>query len=102
MVIGVKRSVILCIVASSLLVGVGCSPPVSSSERDDKQAGISGDCSELEPENSYSAGSGHYAGFEWAEKNESGSCGGNSSSFIEGCEEYQEQLAVYEACLSER
>ena len=41
--------------------------------------------------NPYSRGTGHYAGFEWAERT-GGSCGGNSSSFIEGCEEYYRQI----------
>jgi len=38
--------------------------------------------------------SGHDAGYEWAEKNEitePADCGGNSSSFIEGCEAYAEE-----------
>lgn len=54
-------------------------------------------------QNPYEIGTGHYAGYEWAKKNfddwvseyaETGkvrSCGGNSESFIEGCEEYLEQ-----------
>ncbi len=41
-----------------------------------------------EQENPYSQGTGHSAGYEWAEKNDVSSCGGNSQSFIEGCEEY--------------
>lgn len=41
--------------------------------------------------NPYSDGSGHYAGFEWAERKGVSSCGGNSQSFIEGCEEYLRQ-----------
>ena len=57
------------------------------------------DCSSLEPENPYDEGSGHYAGFEWGENGNS--CGGNSSSFIEGCEEYEIQEEAYNACLSE-
>lgn len=51
----------------------------------------------LEPENPYSTGSGHYAGFEWGENGNS--CGGNSNSFIEGCEEYLSQLEDYEKCI---
>jgi hypothetical protein len=50
------------------------------------------------PENPYDEGSGHYAGFEWAENNGAGFCDGNSQSFTEGCEEYQRQEAKYEAC----
>lgn len=97
-----KKRLILCILGLSLLIGVGCSSSSSFSDRDDKEADTSRDCSGLEPENPYSAGSGHYAGFEWAEQNNPGSCGGNSTSFIEGCEDYQEQLAAYEACLNKR
>ncbi len=44
-----------------------------------------------EPENPYNEGSGHSAGYEWAEKNGVSSCGGSSNSFIEGCEEYLSQ-----------
>ena len=39
--------------------------------------------------------SGHEAGYEWAEENgisDPGDCGGNSSSFVEGCEAYAEEL----------
>lgn len=38
--------------------------------------------------------SGHLAGYEWAEANgidDPDDCGGNSQSFIEGCEEYAEE-----------
>lgn len=48
-----------------------------------------------EPENPYSPGSGHYAGFEWGERT-GRTCGGNSASFIEGCEEYQRQQEEYD------
>lgn len=44
-----------------------------------------------EPENPYDEGSGHSAGYEWAQENNVSSCGGNSDSFIEGCEEYLSQ-----------
>lgn len=50
------------------------------------------------PENPYSDGSGHYAGFQWGENGNS--CGGNSNSFIEGCEEYEIQEENYSACLN--
>ncbi len=49
-----------------------------------------------EPENPYDEGSGHSAGYEWAEENGVDSCGGNSNSFIEGCEEYLSQQEEYE------
>ncbi|MBT4937132.1 hypothetical protein HON22_04395 [Candidatus Peregrinibacteria bacterium] len=38
-------------------------------------------------DNPYSQGTGHYAGYEWAER-KGGACNGNSDSFNEGCEEY--------------
>lgn len=44
---------------------------------------------------STSGGSGHQAGREWAEQKgiqDPDDCGGNSRSFIEGCEEYAEEL----------
>lgn len=39
--------------------------------------------------------SGHDAGYEWAEENDvvdPDDCGGNSNSFIEGCEAYAEEI----------
>ncbi|WP_374035766.1 hypothetical protein ACES2I_08775 [Bdellovibrio bacteriovorus] len=44
-----------------------------------------------EPENPFEDGSGHSAGYEWAERNQVSSCGGNSQSFIDGCEEWLRQ-----------
>lgn len=49
----------------------------------------------IEPENPYNTGSGHSAGYEWAQENNVSSCGGNSNSFIEGCEEYLSQQEEY-------
>jgi len=60
------------------------------------------DCSALMPENPYDDGSGHYAGFEWAESRDPASCGGNSTSFIEGCQTFLDQSAAYEACTDAR
>jgi hypothetical protein len=43
--------------------------------------------------------SGHQAGYDWAEQNDitdSGDCGGNSQSFIEGCEAYAEEYGSYD------
>ncbi len=60
------------------------------------------DCSALMPENPYDDGSGHYAGFEWAESRDPASCGGNSASFIEGCQTFLDQSAAYEACTDAR
>lgn len=49
-----------------------------------------------EPSNPYYEGSGHSAGYEWAEENDVDDCGGNSQSFIEGCEEYVSQKEEYQ------
>lgn len=54
------------------------------------------DYGQEEPENPYDEGSGHSAGYEWAQENDVSSCGGNSSSFIEGCEEYLAEQEEYE------
>jgi hypothetical protein len=51
----------------------------------------------VEPENPYDEGTGHYAGYKWAEEN-SGDCNGNSTSFSAGCEEYDSQRDKYETC----
>lgn len=50
----------------------------------------------IEPENPYDEWSGHYAGYEWGEQGKS--CWGNSSSFIEGCEVYQELEEAFTQC----
>ncbi len=55
------------------------------------------DCTSLAPQNPYSDDSGHSAGFEWGASGKS--CGGNSESFITGCEEYQNQENAYQFCL---
>ena len=70
----------------------------SSNSYSDYNSSYGSDCSNLEPENPYSSGTGHYAGFEWAEDRGVSSCGGNSASFIEGCEEYLSQEEVFENC----
>ncbi len=57
------------------------------------------DCSTLLSGNPYYEGSGHYAGFEWAENNSGSYCNGNSDSFNEGCEEHTRQEENYSACL---
>lgn len=51
-----------------------------------------------EPENPFAYGSGHYAGWEWGEQGNY--CDGNSNSFIEGCEEYDQAQMEYEECLN--
>ena len=80
------------------LICTACSGPGSSlGERGSVSAKA---CTE--PENPYGEGSGHYAGFEWAEREHVSSCGGNSQSFIEGCQESLRQSTAYEACAEER
>jgi hypothetical protein len=78
---------ILGLTLSALLVVVGCTS--SSSPEKTNEEETARHCSE--PRNPYNEGTGHYAGYEWAETNDPGSCGGRSQSFIEGCEEYQQQ-----------
>ncbi len=78
---------------AGLMLAVGCRPSAPS---DSSGAASAPNCTE--PENPYDEGSGHYAGYEWAESSGSGSCGGNSQSFIEGCEEYESQEAEYQEC----
>ena len=97
------------IVVALCLLESGCSSSVTSfrgyekvDSTDKENSEASRDCDNLRPENPYSPGSGHYAGFEWAERNDPGACGGNSTSFIEGCEAYQEHVAAYENCLNKR
>jgi hypothetical protein len=57
------------------------------------------ECSE--PQNRYIEGTGHYAGFHWAQEKGVASCAGNSDSFIEGCEVYLKQVQEYEKCTCE-
>lgn len=93
----IMRRFILPLTVAGLMLIVGCksSAPSDTSDGNGKVASAS-DCTE--PENPYDEGSGHYAGFEWAENNDPGVCGGNSQSFIEGCEEYESQEAEYQDC----
>lgn len=82
--------ILLC---SLLFFGAGCTTKSNSSYNTDVKS-----CSDIEPSNPYQSGSGHYAGFEWGEKGKT--CGGNSSSFINGCEEYERQENTYQNCLN--
>lgn len=77
-------------------------PGCPGSAKSDKKEEASTNCDDLEPENPYSEGSGHFAGFAWAEKNEPNACSGNSPSFVEGCKEYQRQAEKHEACESKK
>lgn len=89
----------LLLVSVLFISGCGTSEitPYASKTTDEK---VVTDCSSLEPENPYDDGTGHYAGFEWAERVEPSTCSGNSQSFIEGCEDYMSQLEDYDSCIS--
>ncbi len=89
------RQFVLAFTLVGISLIVGCTSSTSSESSDD-QAGASANCTE--PENPYEEGSGHYAGYEWAEEKNPATCGGSSQSFIEGCEEYQEQESEYQEC----
>ena len=93
------KKLILIIPLLFILSGCGTSSitPYTSEVSGEKVS----DCSSFEPENPYSSGSGHYAGWEWAQDKEPSRCGGNSNSFIEGCDTYMEQLSDYENCLNQ-
>lgn len=78
---------------ATLLIG-GCTSSRSSGSNKERDAGRH--CNE--PENPYAEGTGHYAGYEWAEDHCSGTCDGSSQSFNEGCEEYETQEAEYQEC----
>lgn len=85
---------VLAFTLSGLFVLLGCG--ASESSRKDAEDGAAGSCTE--PENPYSEGTGHHAGYEWAEKNASGTCNSSSASFNEGCEEYESQESEYQDC----
>lgn len=60
----------------------GCKSTAPSENGHDDGNATAGNCSE--PENPFDEGSGHYAGFDWAERTGSKRCGSNPQSFIEG------------------
>ena len=93
------RSIGLLIALTGLLLFIGCGSS-ESSLREEKEGTVENSCTE--PENPYSEGSGHYAGYEWAEKNGGGSCSSSSDSFNEGCEEYESQESEYQDCQTKR
>ena len=91
-----KRFLLALTVAALMLI-TGCRSSTPSNSFDSNgEATSAPTCTE--PENPYEEGSGHYAGYEWARSSGTGTCGGNSQSFIEGCEEYENQEAEYEEC----
>lgn len=90
-----------------ILVGAGC----NASGKEEKsslrpyKSEVTGekvkDCSLLAPHNPYDEGSGHYAGYEWAQENGT-DCNGNSDSFNEGCETYARQQVDYDNCVYQK
>jgi hypothetical protein len=92
------RQLVLALTLSGLLIVLGCGS--SEPSKKDKEDIAAGGCTE--PENPYSAGTGHYAGYEWAEKHGSGDCNSSSTSFNEGCEEYESQEIEYQDCESRK
>ena len=92
------KSLFFLALSASLFFGAGCSG--GSADGDNDRARTGKDCSKLEPQNPYPEGSGHYAGYEWAQENQPAECGGSFTSFIEGCEEYHSQMDAYEACIN--
>jgi hypothetical protein len=86
-------------VLAGMLTLFACTSSTTSSNSDGAEAAQK-ECTE--PENPYDEGTGHYAGYEWAEQNSPSACGGRSQSFIEGCEEYQQQESEYEDCETRR
>lgn len=97
---------LLLVLSATTLIAAGCDNTTSSSYdyESDYSNGYSYEEVEepTEPENPYSSyEEGHSAGYEWAQENEVDNCGGNSNSFIEGCEEYLYQRDEYEQQQSE-
>ena len=96
---GTRVGLIVMRLLSVTVLGTGCLLSSCSNAKqanDSESPSSKKDCSSLEPQNPYDEGSGHYAGFKWGEDGKS--CGGNSPSFIEGCEEYEAQEEAYNAC----
>jgi hypothetical protein len=92
------RHLILALASLELLLIVGCTSSKSSSRNEEGVAAPS--CNE--PDNPYDEGTGHYAGYAWAEEDGSGVCSGSSESFTEGCEEYERQEAEYQECEAQK
>lgn len=91
------RHFVLTLTLTGLLLTIGCTSSTSSSTESEHEEGAAAtDC--VEPENPYNEGTGHYAGYQWAEEKGTGVCSGSSESFNEGCEEYEQQESEYETC----
>lgn len=81
---------IRCIVLTTVIIlFTACSGGNGGGKYDDPQ-----EDPEASIESPYDEGTGHDAGFQWAEEKgitDPSDCGGDSDSFIEGCEEYAGQ-----------
>lgn len=77
-----KKSIFI---LAMILILTGC----TSKNSEDNYTAENGQ--KIEIGNPYSPGTGHYAGYEWAERT-GGACSGKSQSFNEGCEEYYRQI----------
>ena len=75
------KKIVIASLVTLFLAGCGSSSG-GYSDTEDEDRGYVG--------NPYSDGTGHYAGYAWAERT-GGDCDGNSQSFNEGCEEYYRQ-----------
>lgn len=82
-IISMRMKTIIAIIVPILII-------VACSSNTDPSSDTYGRNEYTEIENPYSEGTGHYAGYEWAERT-GGACNGNSNSFNEGCEEYYHQ-----------
>lgn len=67
-------------ILSIFLLAAGCSDPSTGSNS-------------AIPHNPYPEGSGHYAGYKWADET-GGGCSSASTSFNEGCAEFWRQTAT--------
>jgi hypothetical protein len=85
---------VLSFTLTGLLLFIGCG--ASQSSGSDEEGGADASCTE--PHNPYTEGTGHYAGYEWAENKGSGTCSSSSESFNQGCEEYESQESEYQDC----
>ena len=86
-----------------MLLLIGCSESATTETLDNIEEPTSYNQPEVEPEMSGESFdgnpcvgdcSGHEAGYQWAQENgidDPGNCGGNSNSFIEGCQSYAEE-----------
>lgn len=75
----------------ALFILLGCTDQHGGGKYDDYQEDTG------QPiESPYDEGTGHDAGYQWAEQNgitDPSNCGGDSDSFIDGCKEYASSVA---------